>query len=47
MFFADWHRIDIELADWSWIDKMGGSALDWCQIYELVDRWWIDILPQD
>ena len=29
MFFTDWHRIDIELADWSWIVN---GLVNWLRI---------------
>ena len=29
MFFTDWHRIDIELADWSWIAH---GLVNWLRI---------------
>ena len=36
MFFTDWQRIDIELADWSWIDKIAGDH--WIGVRFM--NWW-------
>ena len=40
MFFTDWHRIDIELADWSWIANglVKVSQMEWRLIINLLSE---------
>ena len=39
MFFTDWQRIDIELADWSWI---ANGSVNWLRIARWIARFVID-----